>query len=103
MKTFSESGATVTFGKPASYSGQKRIAINLGGRAYCDLEIRSSFWEKGMYRVYSRSRKVPVTEAYSLRDLKARIVRGFENATVDDTGTVSLNGEVIAYLNRGAA
>ncbi len=102
MQTFSESGVKVEFGKPASYSGQKRIAINLGGRAYCDLEIRASFWEKGMYRVYSRSRKVTVTEAYGLRELKARIVRGFESATVDDAGKVSLNGEVIAYLNRAA-
>lgn len=103
MQAFSECGATVMFGKPASYSGQKRIAIQLGGRAYCDLEIRSSFWEKGMYRVYSRSRKVTVTDAYSLRELKKRIVSGFENAIVDDAGAVSLNGQVIAYLNRGAA
>ncbi len=97
------SNITVTFGKPASYNGRKRIAINLGGRAYCDLEIRAHFFEKGKYYVYSRSRKVTVTEAYGLRELKARIVRGFENATVDDAGTVTLNGEVIAYLNRGAA
>jgi hypothetical protein len=103
MQTFSECGATVTFGKPASYSGQKRIAINLGGRAYCDLEIRAHFFEKGKYCVYSRSRKVAVTDAYSLRDLKARIVRGFDKATVDDAGVVVLGDYVIAYLNRGAA
>lgn len=102
MRSFSECGLVVAFGKPASYNGQKRIAIDLGGRAYCDLEIRAHFFEKGKYHAYSRSRKVSVTDAYSLRELKARIVRGFGNATVDDAGTVRLNEEIVAYLNRGA-
>lgn len=103
MQTFGECGAVVTFGKPASYSGQKRIAIQLGGRAYCDLEIRAHFFEKGKYYAYSRSRKVAVTEVYTLRELKARIVRGFNNATVDENGVIALSGQVIAHLNRGEA
>lgn len=99
MQSFSECGITIGFGKPASYSGQKRIAVQLGGRSYCDVEIRQSMWGEGGYYAYSRSRKVALTEVHSLREIKTKIIRGLNKAEVIDSGEVVLNGFTVAHLN----